>query len=289
MKVRFIALFFFLLSFFIYEELFASALSRDGAIKLFTDANENYQQAAKLIAAKNNQEADKKLHDAALQYEKILANGFKHGQIYYNLGNTYYRQGALGKAIVSYRKAQRLMPRNADIDANLKLVKSAIEDKELVHETPVVIQRIFFWLFLLNQNELILTAVSLYAVLMVFILSFIILKYPWFKRIIIGVTFGLCIVVVSLGIKIYREQGIHRGVIVVKKCQILYGPGKEYEPKFEIHDGAECIVEDEKDGWYRVYMYVGVKQDTESKAGMEEKASKELRRGWLQKGNVDII
>lgn len=289
MKVRFFALFFFLISFFIYEELFASTLSKKEALKLFTDANEKYQQAAKLIAAKNNQEADQKLHDAALQYEAILANGFKHGQIYYNLGNTYYRKGELGKAIVSYRRAQRFMPRNADVGANLKLVKNAIEDKELTHETPVVIQRIFFWLFLLNQNELILTAVSLYAVLMVLLFSFIILKYPWFKKIIIGFTAGLCIVVISLGIKIYREQGIHRGVIIAKKCQVLYGPGKEYEPKFEIHDGAECIVEAEKDGWYKVYMYVGIKQDAESKAGMEEKISKDVRRGWLQKGDIDSV
>ena len=101
-----------------------SNISKDEAIKLFTNANENYLQAAKCIAARNNQEAEQKLKEAASQYETILANGFKHGQIYYNLGNTYYRTGELGKSVLNYRKAQRLMPRNAALDANLKLVKT---------------------------------------------------------------------------------------------------------------------------------------------------------------------
>ncbi|MEK7749399.1 MAG: hypothetical protein AAB277_00295, partial [Planctomycetota bacterium] len=63
-----------------------SNISRDEAVKLFTDANEKYLQAAKNIAAKNNQEAELKLKEAASQYETILTHGFEHGQIYYNLG-----------------------------------------------------------------------------------------------------------------------------------------------------------------------------------------------------------
>ncbi len=266
-----------------------SEISRNEAIKLFTDANEKYLQASKSIVAKDNREAEQKLKDAALQYEMILLSGFKHGQIYYNLGNTYYRQGELGKAILNYRRAQRFIPRNADLETNLKLVKNSTEDKELSGETPVVIRRIFFWFFLLNHNELIILAVSLYVVLMTLLFFLIILKYSWLKRMIIGFSVSLFIAVVSIGIKTYVERGISHGVIVTSKCQVRYGPGDEYEPKFEIHDGAECIIEGEKGGWYRVYVYVGVKQDTGTKTGSEEKVSKEIRKGWLQKKNVDII
>ncbi|MCF6158228.1 MAG: tetratricopeptide repeat protein [wastewater metagenome] len=266
-----------------------SEMQKDEAIRLFTDANEKYVEAAKFITVKNNQEAEKKLHDAALQYEKILINGFKHGQIYYNLGNTYYRRGELGKAIVNYRRAQRLMPRNTDLNANMRLVKSIIEDKELSHETPAVIQKVFFWLFFLNQNELIATAMSIYGVLMVLLLLLIIFRYRWCKKIIPGFIVCLCIIVISIGIKLYREEGVDRGVITSEKCYVRYGPGEEYEPKFEIHDGAECVVEDEKDGWYRVYVYISVAEGTDVKVGSGEKISENIRRGWLQKKDIDII
>ncbi len=266
-----------------------SEISRDEVIRLFTEANEKYLQAAKLIAAKDDQAASQKLDEAALHYETIATHGFQNGQIYYNLGNTYYRQGKLGKAILNYRKAQRLIPRNSDLDANLKLVKSSTEDKELPSETPVVIRRIFFWFFLLNQNELAIGVVSLYGILMILLFLLIVLKYPWLKKIIIGFCAGLLIAGVSLGIKISVEQGTNYGVVITPKCQVRYGPGEEYEPKFEIHDGAECVIEDEKDDWYKVQVYVGVRQDPGQKTGTEEKTSREVRSGWLQKKDVDVI
>ncbi|MBE7444778.1 MAG: tetratricopeptide repeat protein [Planctomycetia bacterium] len=264
-------------------------ISRDAAIKLFTDANEEYLQATKFIASKKTQEADQHLKEAVLQYETILAGGFKNGQIYYNLGNTYYRQGELGKAIVNYQRAKRFMPRNADLDANLRLVKRSTEDREFTTEIPVVIRRIFFWYILLNQDELFIVAVSLYVVVMILFFFSIIRKYAWFKKATIGFSVVLFVIMISLGSKIYREQGVDRGVIIETKCEVRYGPGEEYEPKFEIHNGAECVIEDEKDDWYRVYVNVGIKQTPDSKEGAEEIVRNDVRRGWLQKKHVDVI
>lgn len=238
---------------------------------------------------KNTAEADRHLREATAQYETMLTGGFKNGQVYYNLGNTYYRRGELGKAIVNYRRAARLIPRNADLDANLRLAKGATEDKELSTEIPVVVKRIFFWLFLLNRNELSIVVVSLYVALMIVLFVSNIRKYAWLRRVFIGFSSALFIAVVSLGIKIYLEQGVNRGVIVTSKCEVRYGPGEEYEPKFEIHNGSECVIEDEKDDWYRVYVKVGVKQDTGSDASPGEKVSSDVRRGWLQKKYVDMI
>lgn len=289
MKDRVLVFVFCVISLYLSDNALASAPSRNEVVKLFTDANEKHLQSAKLIAANNNQEASQKLDEAALQYETLLTHGFKNGQVYYNLANTYYRQGERGKAIVNYRRAQRLMPRNAEIDTNLRLVKNSTEDKELSQETPKAIQRIFFWFFLLNPNELAIVAISMYVVFMILLCLRIILKYPWLGKIIAGFSAGLFIAVVSLGIKLHEEHGVNHGVIVTEKCQVLYGPGEEYEPKFEIHSGTECIIEDEKDGWYRVYVNIGVKQDTGSKIGVEEKVSNDIRRGWLQKKYVDII
>ncbi|MDQ1272273.1 MAG: hypothetical protein QG591_903 [Planctomycetota bacterium] len=264
-------------------------ISRDAAIKLFTDANEKYLQATKFIASKKIQEADQHLKEAAIQYETILAGGFKNGQIYYNLGNTYYRQGELGKAIVNYRRAEQFMPRSADLDANLRLVKGFTEDREFSTEIPPVIRRIFFWFFFLNQNELSIVAVSLYVVLMISLFFSIIRKYAWLRRVMVGFSIALFVVVVSLGSKIYSEQGVNRGVIIATKCEVRYGPGEEYETKFEIHNGAECVIEDEKDDWYRVYVNVGVKQIPDSKEGAEENVRDDVRRGWLQRKYVDVI
>ena len=264
-------------------------ISQNEAKRLFADANEKYQQAAKLIAEKNIQESSQKLKEAARQYETILAGGFRHGQIYYNLANTYYRLNELGKAVLNYRKAQRFMPRNTDIEANLKLVKNMTEDKELSNEPSVVIKRLFFWLFLLNQNELIIITIAHYGILMTLGFFLVILKYSWLKKFVLGFAVCLFIVLVSLGVKIYKEQYTNNGIIITEKCQIRYGPGEEYEPKFEIHGGTECIIEDERDNWYKVYVNVGVKREPDQKMNISENVNKEIRSGWLKKENVDVM
>ena len=282
-------IFIFVILFLFGGVAFADALSKDEAIKMFTAANEDHLQAVKLIAEKKLPEANKKLEEAALQYEIILSKGFRNGQIHYNLGNTYYRLGEVGKAILNYRKAQRLMPGNAEIDANLRLAKNSIEDKEAIHETPAVIQRIFFWFFLLNQNGLAVFSVLLYVMTMLLLIALVILKYRWLKRLIIGFTVGLLIAVVSLGIKMYVERGIDHGVIIAKNCPVRYGPGEEYETKYEIHEGAECVIEQVKGQWYKVYVHVGIKQGDSQQADADKKEDKEIRRGWLHKDAVGII
>ncbi|MCF6147849.1 MAG: tetratricopeptide repeat protein [Candidatus Kuenenia sp.] len=288
MRTRF-CVFIFAVLFLCAGKLFGYSLSKDEVVKTFATANENHLEAVKFIAEKNLQEANKKLEEAALQYEMIISKGFRNGRVYYNLGNTYYRLGEVGKAILNYRKAQRLMPRNAELDANLRLAKNSIEDKEVYHETPAVIQRVLFWFFLMNQNEIITLSVSLYIIVMVLFIALIILKYQWLKRVIIGFSVGLLIAVVSLGIKIYVEQGTDRGVIITKKCPVRYGPGEEYETKYEIHEGVECIVEQVKGKWYKVYVHVGIKQEDALQSDTDKKEDKEIRRGWLHKDNLGVI
>lgn len=64
-------------------------------------------------------------------YLKALEVGGSSTTLYYNLGNAYYRQGNLGKAIVNYERALKLDPTNADARANLEFVNSKITDKQI--------------------------------------------------------------------------------------------------------------------------------------------------------------
>ncbi|MDE5979645.1 MAG: tetratricopeptide repeat protein, partial [Muribaculaceae bacterium] len=64
-------------------------------------------------------------------YLKALEAGGSSSTLFYNLGNAYYRQGNLGKAIVNYERALKLDPTNADARANLEFVNSKITDKQI--------------------------------------------------------------------------------------------------------------------------------------------------------------
>lgn len=66
---------------------------------------------------------------AASLYESAIDSLGPSADRYYNLGNAYYRAGLPGMAIVSYERALRLNPTNADIKDNLEFVNSKTVDR----------------------------------------------------------------------------------------------------------------------------------------------------------------
>ncbi|MDE7407406.1 MAG: tetratricopeptide repeat protein [Muribaculaceae bacterium] len=62
-------------------------------------------------------------------YEQAIDSLGTSATLYYNLGNTYYRLGNNGMAIVCYERALRLDPTNQDVKTNLEFVNSRITDK----------------------------------------------------------------------------------------------------------------------------------------------------------------
>src|SRR5688500_8608937 len=56
-------------------------------------------------------------------YETIIQAGFRDFRVYFNLGNAYYQSGDLGRALLNYRRAQEISPRDTDLRNNLVLVR----------------------------------------------------------------------------------------------------------------------------------------------------------------------
>ncbi len=54
-------------------------------------------------------------------YRTLIAQGHSTSEVWYNLGNTLFHGGRLGEAVLNYRRAWLLAPRDADSLANLHL------------------------------------------------------------------------------------------------------------------------------------------------------------------------
>ena len=66
---------------------------------------------------------------SAIQIYEALLNRGEAADIYYNLGNSYYKAGDIAKAILNYERALLLQPGNGDIRANLEIARSKTVDK----------------------------------------------------------------------------------------------------------------------------------------------------------------
>lgn len=67
--------------------------------------------------------------EAASMYQNVIDSEGPSATLYYNLGNSYYRLGEMGKAILAYERALRLDPTYSDAKNNLEFVNSRISDR----------------------------------------------------------------------------------------------------------------------------------------------------------------
>src|SRR5262249_37778685 len=99
----------------------------------FDSANRLYEQA--------------KYSEAAAGYEKLLQSGQVSPALYFNLGNAWFKASQIGRAIVSYRRAQQMAPRDPDLRANLQFARNQIQGPTLAPS------RWQAWLVRLTLNE----------------------------------------------------------------------------------------------------------------------------------------
>ncbi len=106
MRPKKILIIFVLSIVFLFEwDYLTEAFARDNAADTFFRANKEYSAGQKAMAERKREDAVGKFEQAVSLYEQLLESGFINGQIYYNLGNAYYRLGMPGKSILYYRRA----------------------------------------------------------------------------------------------------------------------------------------------------------------------------------------
>ncbi|MBU4312430.1 MAG: tetratricopeptide repeat protein [Candidatus Omnitrophica bacterium] len=238
--------------------IFCGLSFAESAEKLYKDAcqsyeNEDYQTAVSL-------------------YETLIAMDKVSSEVFYNLGNSYFKLKNIGKAIVNYERAVRLAPRDRDIKINLKLAKSMTVDKIETPEKGFILNLALLPYDKLNINELTKFILVFYlAIILPLILSiFFIAK----RR---GIFYGagssavlLILFSIFLFAKIHNENILRKAVVISNKVDVRSGPKEDYLLQFTLHEGTILSVVEERQDWYEVDL------------------SKDLR-GWLPKDSVEAI
>lgn len=82
---------------------------------------------------------------AAAAYESLLASGLSNAGLHYNLANTYFRIGELGRAILHYRRAEKLEPNDERTASNLKYARDRVEPFITPSGQRQLTERLLFW------------------------------------------------------------------------------------------------------------------------------------------------
>jgi tetratricopeptide (TPR) repeat protein len=205
-------------------------------------ASARYQEAAVAFA-------EGAYDEAAGLYEELLAEGYWLPEVFYNLANARYRQGDVSQAILNYKRAEYLAPRNADVQHNLAHV-----GQELGGMMPAEnwLARGWRWLSLSEWQRLAIGIWWLTALLIC--LNLLLVKRYFLLKMFI---FGLVLSGVFLwqGIRYWQQLQEQPEVVVLQAGQeALFAPLSGAVPHFTLPEGSVVRVNAQADGWYRVRM-----------------------------------
>ena len=233
--------------------LSSMAITKDNADTEFKKGN--YQQAIK-------------------DYEELLKNGVS-AELYYNLGNAYYRTDNITQAVLAYERARLLSPGDEDIRFNLQMAQSKTIDKI----TPKTEMFFVTWykalVSLTSVDGWAYTAIASLVVLVILLLVYLMAdRIAWRKIGFFGGFFFLLLFgLANMFAHQQREHLTNRtgAIITSVSASVKKTPAENANEEFILHEGTRVEIQDKSlKNWYLIQLADG-------------------REGWIETSKIEEI
>ena len=212
-------------------------------------------------------------------YHSVLNAGYVSVELYYNLGNAYFKNHDIKSAILYYEKAKLLNPSDKDIEYNLELARSYTVDKiESMNE-------VFFITWLKWVRDLMSATNWAWVSICTFLFALgAFLLYLLSGRLTLrklGFTLGVVVFLFSvisffMGYQLRSAQTAHNtAIIFTPTVTVRSTPAESGNTLFVLHEGAKVAILDEmtdlsKVEWCEIRIADG-------------------NRGWIKKMDLEKI
>jgi len=236
---------------------------------IFADENE-YE---KMFTDANNLYSSSKFSEAAAAYLKIIEQGYESADLYYNLGNSYFKTKKVSQSILYYEKAKLLAPSNEKIQHNLDFANQFVIDK--IETVPGFFIENFFNSIITSKRVDTWAIVSLSS----FVIALVLLLLVFFNRILSIRRIGLLLATVFISVSLttfafaYKMKKITTGEnagIIMNIVTIKSSPDQASTDLFILNEGLKVEIEDNLNNWYEIKLSDG-------------------RTGWMPKESLGII
>lgn len=185
--------------------------------------------------------------DAVALYGKLVDQGCESKELYFNLGNAYFKIGKLGQAVLNYRRAWHIAPRDPDIQANLRFALQSTAAATPEYSTATRL------LFKLSWSEWIALAIFAYWSSAIVLAVLLVMRNHR-----VGLSRALT---AFLALLILSAAGIVNGymarrapelVVIEPRQQALYAPLEGSKAYFALPEGSIVRLEEQSGTWLKV-------------------------------------
>ncbi len=229
--------------------------------------------ATKMEGDKAYQES--KFEDAIKIYESVLAEEGESADLYYNLGNCYYKTKNIAKAILNYERALLLKPGDADIRFNLDLARSKTVDQVMPATEVFIVTWAKSLTNLMSEKAWGTTGIITFLLLLAGLALYIFGNRILWKKIgfIGAVVFLIVCVCANFFAAEQKDKIVNRmGAIVTDPTiTVKSTPNESGTDLFVLHEGTKVYIEDNSmKGWKEIRLEDG-------------------KEGWLPTSSIEVI
>lgn len=230
------------------------------ATLLFAGISANAQQVQLLDSAvyyySNNN-----FEKAISVYEGILSDGYESAELYYNLGNAYYKSNKIPYAILNYERAVKIDSKNEDFLFNLQLANTHVVDKI---ETLPTFFLTSWWselLMQLSSNQWAVISMAAFVLALLGFIVFFLSQIMWARQ--LSFWLGVLLLFSSLfAFSFSRKhylisQNEPDAIILTPSIVVKSSPSDSGTDLFLIHEGLKVTVTDKMGEWREIRLSDG--------------------------------
>lgn len=221
------------------------------------------QSIDSLFAAGNKQYSDANYEKAIQIWEEILETGYEASQIYYNLGNAYFKSNKIGPAILNFERAKILAPYDKDINYNLELARTYIVDK--VDKIPEVFYLRWYKNIVQRFSSDKWTIISIITFIIFLVLFSLYLYTKSYTPKKIAFWFSILFLVIWISTFSFSWSGKklasdhNKAIVFSPSVTVKSSPDESGTELFVIHEGTKVTVIDELNEWSEIVLSSGSK------------------------------
>lgn len=212
--------------------------------------------------------------EAVEAYNSILEGGEYSMKLYYNIANSYFKLGEMGKAILYYNKALRIAPSSDDIRHNLALAEAQTKDR--IVEIPEFFLNRWMRTVRNSMSCLAWSVISLvsFGAMLAFVLMFLLASRIRVRK--AGFYGALCLFLLFVATTAFAVSSRNdmlshdEAIVMASAISVKSSPDRSATDIFVLHEGTKVKVLTEVDEWIEVVIADG-------------------KKGWTLKSSVEEI
>ena len=207
---------------------------------------------------------------AIQEFETVLDNNWASPELYYNLGNAYYRNGNISGSVWAYESCLSLSPTHADAGYNLELANLKVKDRVVLPDPPIYLK----WYMGIKENYSPSTWINI-TLFILFLLSILVTASRILPVVSLHYIPGMFITLFFCSLfftlhSIWTGNSVNQGIIYDPVVEARSEPNTFSDQLFKIHEGLKVSVNRISDNWMAIELLDGT-------------------AGWIEKHQIRLI